>query len=145
MSDHPVASSLIPYSSPSAISMRSGLFIFISSILLLGDVALADLDQSDVPDACHSACSAVVRASRRCDRNTHNDTAEMQCVCNMSQASIVIPRCEACIAQYRQDQPRDDDYDGDDDDDDDDDDNDPHDNGKWSYSSRCLYFADPAG
>lgn len=44
----------------------------------------------------------------------------------------MIPRCEACIAQYRRDHPKDEDYDGDGDDDDDDDDNDPHDNGKQS-------------
>ncbi len=112
--------------------MRPQLFLFISSLLLLGHVALADLEQSDVPDACYSACGAVVRASRRCDRNTHNDTAEMQCMCNMRRASTVIPRCEACIAQYRRDHPKDEDYDGDGDDDDDDDDNDPHDNGKQS-------------
>lgn len=94
------------------------LFVLLG-LVLVGNVALADLEQSDVPEPCYSACQSVVSASGRCDNETSDDNAEMQCMCDMDQASTQIPLCEACIAQYRADNPSGDE-----------DDNDPHDNGK---------------
>jgi hypothetical protein len=99
--------------------MRARQLFVLISLVLVGNVALADLDRSDVPEPCNWVCQSVVSASERCDNQTSDDSAEMQCMCDMDQASTQIPLCEACIAQYRADNPS-----GDDGDDD------PHDNGK---------------
>lgn len=101
------------------ISMHARQLFVLFGLILVGNVALADLEQSDVPEPCNSACQSVVSASGRCDNETSDDSAEMQCMCDMDQASTQIPLCEACIAQYRADNPSGDE-----------DDNDPHDNGK---------------
>lgn len=102
--------------------------LIISSLILAGNVAFgADLDQDDVPSGCHSACDPLVSISQRCDRQTDNDAAEARCICRANNASSIITRCEACIAQYRSDNPPD----NDNGDDDNTDDGGPHDNGKW--------------
>jgi hypothetical protein len=120
----------------SVIKMRFRQFLALSSLMLAGNLALAaELDRDDVPDMCRTVCEPVVSAAARCDRDNDNDTSEMNCICNSDQADTRVPQCEACIAQYRSDHPRDDDYDGSDeeDGDEDDDDADPHDNGIPSY------------
>ncbi|KAL4819825.1 hypothetical protein BDW67DRAFT_124502 [Aspergillus spinulosporus] len=108
--------------------------LIISSLILVGNVALgADLDRDDVPSDCHSACDPLVSISQRCDRQTDNDAAEARCICRANNASSIIPRCEACIAQYRLDNPSD----NDNGDDDNIDDSGPHDNDAYDILTAC--------
>ncbi|CEN60679.1 hypothetical protein ASPCAL03114 [Aspergillus calidoustus] len=122
--------------------MRFRQFLALSSLMLAGNLALAaELDRDDVPDMCRTVCEPVVSAAARCDRDNDNDTSEMNCICNSDQADTRVPQCEACIAQYRSDHPRDDDYDGSDeeDGDEDDDDADPHDNDAYDILTSCDF------
>ncbi|KAL2828044.1 hypothetical protein BDW59DRAFT_159997 [Aspergillus cavernicola] len=111
--------------------MHAQRVLALSSLLLVGKLVLAaELDLDDVPTSCNSACDPTVTLAQRCDRQNNNDTTEMECICNADGSRAQVPHCEACIAQYRQDHPRDDDEDGNDDEDVDDDDDDPHNNGR---------------
>ncbi|KAL4882237.1 hypothetical protein BJY04DRAFT_217561 [Aspergillus karnatakaensis] len=123
--------------------MRINQVLAISGLMLLGNLTLgAELDRDDVPSPCRSACEPVVSAAQDCDSRHDNDTAEMQCTCDPYRAGTRIPRCEACIAQYRSEHPRDDDYDGGDDeaDGDDNDDSDPHDNDAYDILTSCGFY-----
>ncbi|KAL4929812.1 putative GPI anchored protein [Aspergillus undulatus] len=123
--------------------MRFQSLVALAGLLLAGKLALAaELDPDDVPDRCRSACDPVVSVARDCDRRNDNDAAEMDCICDSDQASTRIPQCEACIAQYRTDNPRDEDHDGSDDadyDNDDNDDADPHDNDAYDILTSCNF------
>ncbi|KAL2846665.1 hypothetical protein BJY01DRAFT_173865 [Aspergillus pseudoustus] len=122
--------------------MRIAQVITLAGLMLAGNVGLAaELDREDVPDMCRTACELVVSAAARCDRQNDNDTAEMDCICRSDQADTRVPNCEACIAQYRTDHPRDDDYDGSDeeDGDEDNDDADPHDNDAYDILTSCNF------
>lgn len=90
----------------------------LSSILILSKVlgSIADVDPDEVPTRCIGVCRPVIQGSRRCDNQTRTDTAEMQCMCRLANATTVIPRCEACVAEFHTEI-------------DDDPDADPHDNG----------------
>ncbi|RDW92845.1 putative GPI anchored protein [Aspergillus mulundensis] len=120
--------------------MRLQQLFTVSSFILAGNVAFgADLDRNDLPSDCHSACDPLVSISQRCDRQSDDDADEARCICDADDAQTIIPRCEACIAQYRSDHPQDNDNDGDDNDDDDDDNNDtgPHDNDAYDMLTAC--------
>lgn len=125
--------------------MRVQQLLTLSSLILAGSLALAaELDHDDIPDTCYAACDPVVRVAQRCDRQNHVDSAEMDCICQSDQARTRIPHCEACIAQYRRDNPNDEDYDGSDETDDetddgDDEDIDPHDNGAQSLYATPAF------
>ena len=64
----------------------------------------------------------------------NNDTAELNCICQAQNANTLFPTCEACVAQF--------DNDNDDDDNDDDNNDDNNDNGKptpaYIHSSHQL-------
>ncbi|KAL4805027.1 hypothetical protein BDV18DRAFT_161425 [Aspergillus unguis] len=109
--------------------------IAFSCFVLAGNIAFAaDIDRDDIPAPCLSACDAVSSVTQRCDRDNHNDTAEMNCICNSDQAETRIPYCEACIAHYRSEHPQDQDND-----DDDDDDSGPHDNDAYEILTSCGF------
>ncbi|KAL4795019.1 hypothetical protein BDV19DRAFT_389677 [Aspergillus venezuelensis] len=122
--------------------MRIQPLLAFTTFLLAGKLAItAELDPDDVPHPCHSACDPVVSIAQECDRRNDNDTSGMDCICGSDQADTQIPRCEACIAQYRTDHPQDEDNDGDDDDDgdSDNDDADPHDNDAYDILTSCGF------
>jgi len=102
--------------------------LFLTSALLTSSLALANtLDSDDVPNRCWQVCGPVVGISHKCDAMHDNDSAERKCVCEWQQAPTLIPLCEACISQYRNETKHDDDNDRDDDDDRDDDQDDDND------------------
>ncbi|PYH90114.1 hypothetical protein BO71DRAFT_434170 [Aspergillus ellipticus CBS 707.79] len=75
-------------------------------------LAMDTLESSDVPNHCWSVCGPVVGLTEGCGHRYHDDdSGDKDCVCDWSEASTLLPLCEACIAYYS------------DDDDDDDDDN----------------------
>ncbi|KAL4956531.1 hypothetical protein BDW69DRAFT_81851 [Aspergillus filifer] len=122
--------------------MRIQPLLAFTTFILSGKLAItAELDPDDVPQPCHSACDPVVSIAQECDRRNDNDTSEIHCICGSDQADTRIPRCEACIAQYRTDHPQDEDHDGDDDDDgaNDNDDADPHDNDAYDILTSCSF------
>ncbi|ODM21301.1 hypothetical protein SI65_04354 [Aspergillus cristatus] len=112
--------------------------LFLTSALLTSSLALANtLDSDDVPNRCWQVCGPVVGISHKCDAMHDNDSAERKCVCEWQQAPTLIPLCEACISQYRNETKHDDDNDRDDDDDRDDDrDNDRDDDNDNDHDSR---------
>lgn len=55
-----------------------------------------------------------------------NDNAELQCICNATNANTLIPNCEACVAQYDTDT-------------DDDDDDSVNDNDVREVLTRCNF------
>ncbi|KAL4961003.1 putative GPI anchored protein [Aspergillus stella-maris] len=122
--------------------MRIQPLLALTTFILSGKLAIAaELDPDDVPHPCHSACDPVVSIAQECDRRNDNDTSGMDCICGSDQADTQIPRCEACIAQYRTDHPQDEDNDGDDDDDGDsyNDAADPHDNDAYDILTSCGF------
>ncbi|KAL4939840.1 hypothetical protein BDV06DRAFT_30048 [Aspergillus oleicola] len=122
--------------------MRIHSLLTLATFLLAGNIAIAaELDPDDVPQPCHSACDPVVSIAQECDRRNDNDTSEIDCICGSDQAESQIPRCEACIAQYRTDHPQDEDHDGDDDDDGDteNDGADRHDNDAYDILTSCSF------
>ncbi|KAF9884938.1 hypothetical protein FE257_000929 [Aspergillus nanangensis] len=94
--------------------MRVHQLLALSGLMLLSNVAIgAKLDHDDVPDRCWNVCGSLVGKAKQCDSmHDDDDRAEIQCICDWNQASSIIPLCEACIADYRN-------QDGGDDDDDD--------------------------
>ncbi|KAL3458946.1 hypothetical protein BJX64DRAFT_209644 [Aspergillus heterothallicus] len=109
--------------------MRIHQLLVVSSFMLASNFGLAaQLDRNDVPDMCRTACELVVSVADRCDRQNDNDTAEMNCICNSDQADTRVPRCEACIAQYETDHPREDNGDAD-----------PHDNDAYDIITSCHF------
>lgn len=115
--------------------MRALQFLALSGLMLASNIALAaELDRDDVPDRCWDVCSPVVGIAQQCD-NTHrdDDRAEMNCICNSNRAPTLVPLCEACISQFRNDT-RNGTHHDDDDDHDHDDHRRPHDNGMVAYA-----------
>ncbi|PKX96470.1 putative GPI anchored protein [Aspergillus novofumigatus IBT 16806] len=85
--------------------MRPLQFLALSGLMLASNVALAaELERDDVPNRCWDVCSPVVGIAQQCD-NTHrdDDRAEMNCICDWNQAPTLVPLCEACISQFRND------------------------------------------
>lgn len=111
--------------------MRTQQLLALGGLVLAGNVAIASkLEHDDVPSRCWDACGSVVNISQQCDDQHDEDDAEVQCICNWSQAQTQVPLCAACISQYGNndnDNDNDNDYDHDDGDAGDDNDND-HDN-----------------
>jgi hypothetical protein len=86
-------------------------------------IAAQDISQDDIPQQCTAVCADVVSISRRCDdttgtskpRHAHlfftqlthhakdNDAAELDCICRAPNAASLIPTCEACVANYDND------------------------------------------
>ncbi|KAF2128597.1 hypothetical protein P153DRAFT_376709 [Dothidotthia symphoricarpi CBS 119687] len=86
--------------------------------------AAQDVSQDDIPSQCTAICAEVVTISTQCDQQNENDTAELQCVCNATNANTLIPACEACVAQF--------DVDNDDDDN-------VRDNDVYEVLTRCNF------
>lgn len=86
----------------SAAIMQLQSFFTLASLALLGNAVgtLADLEADEVPQQCRQICQSIVQRSQECDRNTHDDHAEKECMCKLNNASTVIPQCEACVAKY---------------------------------------------
>ncbi|KAH7087653.1 hypothetical protein FB567DRAFT_350312 [Paraphoma chrysanthemicola] len=70
--------------------------------------AAQDINQDDIPQQCTAVCAEVVSISRRCDDTTNDDRAELDCVCRTPNANVLIPTCEACVAQFDTDTDNDD-------------------------------------
>lgn len=84
-------------------------------------VPAQDISQDDIPQQCTAICAEVVAISRQCDDQTskrllepllllscaHNfqddDAAELQCICTAPNANTLIPNCEACVAEFDND------------------------------------------
>lgn len=92
----------------------------LSSLALLGNVVgtLADVEADEVPKQCKQVCDSIVQRSEQCDKDTHDDHAEKECMCKLKNASTVVPQCEACVAKYHSEVS---------------DDSDPHDNGMRNW------------
>ncbi|EAL86112.1 hypothetical protein KXW98_008197 [Aspergillus fumigatus] len=122
--------------------MRALQFLALSGLMLASNIALAaELDRDDVPDRCWDVCSPVVGIAQQCD-NTHrdDDRAEMNCICNSNRAPTLVPLCEACISQFRNDTRNGTHHDDDDDDDHDHDDHRrPHDNDAYDILTSCSF------
>ncbi|KAF4151782.1 hypothetical protein CNMCM6936_001255 [Aspergillus lentulus] len=132
--------------------MRPLQFLALSGLMLASNVALAaELDRDDVPNRCWDVCSPVVGIAQQCD-NMHrdDDRAEMNCICDWNQAPTLVPLCEACISQFRNDtrngtrndNGRDNDRDHDRDDDHHDDHDDRrgiHDNDAYDILTSCSF------
>ncbi|KAH3149815.1 hypothetical protein LV164_003853 [Aspergillus fumigatus] len=120
--------------------MRALQFLALSGLMLASNIALAaELDRDDVPDRCWDVCSPVVGIAQQCD-NTHrdDDRAEMNCICNSNRAPTLVPLCEACISQFRNDT-RNGTHHDDDDDHDHDDHRRPHDNDAYDILTSCSF------
>ncbi|EAW24443.1 putative GPI anchored protein [Aspergillus fischeri NRRL 181] len=124
--------------------MRPLQFLALSGLMLASNIALAaELDRDDVPNRCWDVCSSVVGIAQQCD-NTHrdDDRAEMNCICNWNQAPTLVPLCEACISQFRNDTRNGTRHDNDRDDDHDHDRDDrrgPHDNDAYDILTSCSF------
>jgi len=87
---------------------------------LAASVSAQDINQDDVPQQCTSICADVVSLSRRCDDTTStprpplhsftspnscidDDAAELNCICQAPNAGTLIPSCEACVAEFDND------------------------------------------
>ncbi|GIK00824.1 hypothetical protein Aspvir_004853 [Aspergillus viridinutans] len=124
--------------------MRPLQLLALSGLMLASNIALAaELDRDDVPNRCWNVCGPVVGIAQRCD-NMHrdDDRAEMKCICDWNQAPTLVPLCEACIAQFRNDT-RNDNGRGNDRDDDHDDHGDDrreiHDNDAYDILTSCSF------
>ncbi|KAF2823845.1 hypothetical protein CC86DRAFT_60753 [Ophiobolus disseminans] len=62
--------------------------------------AAQDVDNSDVPQQCRAVCADVVATSQRCDNETNDDRAEVDCICRSQNAATLIPACDACVQQF---------------------------------------------
>ncbi|KAF7113758.1 hypothetical protein CNMCM5793_004813 [Aspergillus hiratsukae] len=91
--------------------MRPLQLLALSGLLLASNIALADKFDDNVPARCWDVCGPVVGMARQCD-NMHrggdddgdddaDDRAEMRCICDWNQAPTLVPLCQACIAQNR--------------------------------------------
>jgi hypothetical protein len=99
---------------------------------LAATVAAQEIDQNDIPQQCTSVCAQVVTIARDCDRqNNNNDAGELNCICQAQNANTLFPTCEACVAQF-------DNNDNDDDDDDDDNNNNNNNNNNNDNDVRDL-------
>jgi hypothetical protein len=82
-------------------------------------VAAQDINQDDIPQQCTAVCAEVVSVSRRCDDATSmfslpavykfeltpsdDDRAELDCICRSPNANVLVPTCEACVAEFDND------------------------------------------
>lgn len=123
--------------------MRTKQLLALGGLVLAGNVAIASkLEHDDVPSRCWDACGSVVNISQQCDNQHDEDNAELQCICNWSQAQTQVPLCAACISQYGNgDNDNDHDHDhndGDDNDNDNDNDNNDDDNGMFHLGRSTM-------
>jgi hypothetical protein len=111
--------------------MRSSILALLATALLA--VHAQDIQLNELPSQCRSVCRAATSVSVRCDHlgdnsrrlkrqlkrqddndndddnddnddNNDGDEADwIDCVCNSSDASNVFPNCEACVAQFDED------------------------------------------
>ncbi|KAF2031396.1 hypothetical protein EK21DRAFT_110994 [Setomelanomma holmii] len=65
--------------------------------------AAQDINQDDIPQQCTAVCVGVVSISRRCDDTTNDDRAELDCICRAPNANVLVPACEACVAEFDND------------------------------------------
>lgn len=116
--------------------MRPQYMLALAGLMAMGSVnAFPEVEEDDIPDRCWEVCGKVVGLSHSCEgRFYHNEGAQKNCMCNWHGASELIPLCDACVREHRNDphafddHDRDDDNDNDDDDDHDNDNDDDHDN-----------------
>ncbi|KAI1753727.1 hypothetical protein F4782DRAFT_66614 [Xylaria castorea] len=59
--------------------------------------ATQDVDLDDFPRACQQDCQDITRLSDDCDRNTTDDAAERDCICNADNAQQQANSCAACV------------------------------------------------
>ncbi|ORY64238.1 uncharacterized protein BCR38DRAFT_434379 [Pseudomassariella vexata] len=61
------------------------------------DIDIDELEATDFPVACQSACLEAVNLSTTCDaQNSDNDAAEKTCVCGANNAQSFLTSCAAC-------------------------------------------------
>ncbi|KAJ4992425.1 CAP22 protein [Stagonosporopsis vannaccii] len=67
--------------------------------------AAQEITQDDIPSACTGICTDVVMLAQRCGNTTtlDDDAAELDCMCRAPNAGTLIPACEACVAEYDND------------------------------------------
>lgn len=85
---------------------------------LTAPAAAQEITQDDIPSACTGICADVVTLAQQCANtpslclHTHahtqsdrtvDDTAELDCMCRAPNAGTLIPACEACVAEYDND------------------------------------------
>lgn len=91
----------------------------IALICAFTSLALAqDVDYDDLPSQCTSVCDPVVQLTQQCD-DGRSDADQLSCVCQATNATALLPACEACYAMF---------------------DSDGHDNGKYQ---KDLHKGDP--
>jgi hypothetical protein len=86
----------------------------------LSTVGIAqEIDNGDVPNECRAVCASIVTLATQCDnqfsslysqwlnrklKNLHNlidnDGEELNCICSATGVSTQLPLCEACVAQF---------------------------------------------
>jgi hypothetical protein len=81
--------------------MRS--FFIIAVLAIAASIVAQDVDSSDIPSQCKSACAPVVSLTSTCDKSNNDDAAERRCICNDHRASRDIPNCAACLDKYSKD------------------------------------------
>lgn len=74
--------------------------LLLTTLLTISTLINADIEADEIPFQCQNVCAPVVSRSSECDKNTADDHAEKQCMCEMEGAEGVLPRCEACIGRF---------------------------------------------
>ncbi|PYI07806.1 hypothetical protein BO78DRAFT_385733 [Aspergillus sclerotiicarbonarius CBS 121057] len=65
-----------------------------------------ELTPSDIPTPCWPICGSSVGITEGCYHQYYDSSssAEISCICKWTEAPILLPLCEACIANYRSEQ-----------------------------------------
>jgi hypothetical protein len=97
------------------------LFQKIALVSALAAISAAqDIRQNDIPRECTAICADVVSLAQRCEDTTSmysripkvlhsliwvsdDDAAEVTCICRAPNAFTLVPACEACVAEFDQD------------------------------------------
>lgn len=61
-------------------------------------VSAQEVETDDIPTQCRDVCLDTLAIADQC--NQDDDDAELNCICNAQSASSTIPNCEACVAQF---------------------------------------------
>ncbi|RMJ21132.1 hypothetical protein PHISP_07995, partial [Aspergillus sp. HF37] len=93
--------------------MRPQYMLALAGLMAMGSVnAFPEVEEDDIPDRCWEVCGKVVGMSHSCEgRFYHNEGAQKNCMCNWRGASELIPLCDACVREHRNDPHAFDDYD----------------------------------
>lgn len=77
--------------------MKLQTVLYLSVLAAVGSAE--DIEEHDVPQACASDCSDLIKLSATCEDQTEGDSAFNDCVCKDGKAESAFNSCATCAKQ----------------------------------------------